>query len=448
MSEPVEVIVRVVGVDGGPAKTGAPANANEGNGSSSNGSRPTSPFGAQSRPTQSAGRSGRDLPFDPAEAALNRMSRESKARETDAAYRRLRGLPSAEDQAAGDASQRAAERMKREADQAMERNARRQMRDDPENAARARIGREARQRETENTYRRMTGKPSLEKDAATKAMEKTRKEAERAAKAAASRQQKIFGALGRAGRSFGQAGIANAVGSPFGAATEMAGGLSEVGSLAGVGGAVGSVAAIAVPVGIAVGALTAFGVGVKELTNQFVERGRELSGLSPQLAGANARADIREFRSDVREAQVLGPGTARLTDAESQLNTSFREIMLPIKAAITDEIVELLETANEFLEPVADLMKEYGPEIKELIKAGIEPAIEGVKILLEIAKFLGFVAESEKKKQDNTNPALSQLYELAAMSTLPLGQRDNRVNDPLRRAASEVMNVPVFDGAG
>ena len=39
----------------------------------------------------------------------------------------------------------------------------------------------------------------------------------------------------------------------------------------------------------------------------LIDRGKELLAYSPELVAANARAEIRNIQSDVREAQVLGP---------------------------------------------------------------------------------------------------------------------------------------------
>jgi hypothetical protein len=89
----------------------------------------------------------------------------------------------------------------------------------------------------------------------------------------------------------------------------------------------------------AVGVVTAF----RDTVEGFVARGRQLAGLSGPLAGAGARAEVREFMADVREAEELGPGMARLTDVQSELAADLREMLLPIKKFVIEVLADFLE---------------------------------------------------------------------------------------------------------
>jgi hypothetical protein len=83
------------------------------------------------------------------------------------------------------------------------------------------------------------------------------------------------------------------------------------------------------------------------VVDAFVERGKFLAQYSPELQAANVGADIRSMLGDIREAQELGPGLARLTDAQSQLGDDLREMLLPIKQWIIEKLSGIMESLHE-----------------------------------------------------------------------------------------------------
>ena len=108
----------------------------------------------------------------------------------------------------------------------------------------------------------------------------------------------------------------------------------------------------------------------KETVNAVVQRGRELSRYSGELASANARADVRKLERDIAEAQALGESVGRLTDSQSRLDSTFREIMLPIKTMLADILAE----------PVADLVS--------IVKPFVVTLLEFLKLILDAIRAL------------------------------------------------------------
>lgn len=118
-----------------------------------------------------------------------------------------------------------------------------------------------------------------------------------------------------------------------------------------------------------------------QLTKAFIERGRQIQEFSPELTGANVGAEIRTLMADIREAQVLGPGMAELTRAQSELDMAVREIWLPIKLAIINELIPLVRGAAEIFKGMKIAAEETG-RAAELTKALIAGTSEGVTDIL------------------------------------------------------------------
>jgi hypothetical protein len=97
--------------------------------------------------------------------------------------------------------------------------------------------------------------------------------------------------------------------------------------------------------GVALQAVTAGVDAFGSVVNAFVDRGKQLSQFSPELAVSQVNREVTSLFADMREAEELGPGLARITDAQTELMDILREAMLPIKKAI----VNILAPAMEFL---------------------------------------------------------------------------------------------------
>ncbi|MFO0801474.1 MAG: hypothetical protein U0804_28750 [Gemmataceae bacterium] len=108
-------------------------------------------------------------------------------------------------------------------------------------------------------------------------------------------------------------------------------------------------------------------VAFAETANAFAARGRELAGYNGALASATATADVRSLRADIREANAIGPDVARLIDAQSRADTSFRVLIEPAKQAIAkflaggfEKIADRLETLVMVLERTEETRQAVG----------------------------------------------------------------------------------------
>jgi hypothetical protein len=231
------------------------------------------------------------------------------------------------------------------------------------------------------------------------------------------------------------------------AAAQIGGQLaSSVGSAAGIegiGGVISSVAALAAAAGPAAAIVAAFamaGAAVYAFTktvNSFVERGQELAKYSAPLSAAGARSEIRDIMADIREANALGDDIARLTDAQSELWTDVRDLLLPIKRAIVEELADALEGIRNFVETAGPLLGEMAHHT-----AGL------VHILAAWAKG-DYVAMWEALAEDyrDTRRAAKAdkdmlLDDFAAM--LDAGVTGQSSLDPMRRRLAQKMNAPAL----
>lgn len=113
---------------------------------------------------------------------------------------------------------------------------------------------------------------------------------------------------------------------------------------------------------------------VKATVDAFVQRGRELSGLNAGLASSTARADVTRLKSDIREADQLGPQMSRLIENQAKAEAAFREFLLPIKNFI-------LNVLNKALE--------FGMEVLDGILSGVQGILEAVKAIPGVGLLIG-----------------------------------------------------------
>ncbi|HZU37925.1 MAG TPA: hypothetical protein VFA18_18530 [Gemmataceae bacterium] len=96
------------------------------------------------------------------------------------------------------------------------------------------------------------------------------------------------------------------------------------------------------------------------VVDAFVHRGTELAQYSGELSAAGARADVRSIQADIRESQELGPDLARLTDEQSRFYTELRELLLPIKKFLVEELADIMHW-------VVDELRSWEPTIIAII---------------------------------------------------------------------------------
>jgi hypothetical protein len=86
------------------------------------------------------------------------------------------------------------------------------------------------------------------------------------------------------------------------------------------------------------------------VVDAFTERGRELRGYSGALAGSYAQSDVRSLLGDIKEAQQLGPEIARINDSQSKMSDMLRDLLLPIKKAVADNLAGWMESMTKTMQ--------------------------------------------------------------------------------------------------
>lgn len=108
----------------------------------------------------------------------------------------------------------------------------------------------------------------------------------------------------------------------------------------------------------------------EKLDAAFIARAKQLEGLNANIAGAEARADVRALRADIREANELGQGMGRLVDAQSRIDTTIRDLLLPIKKFVLEVLAVRLEIIADVLGIIANF-----PTIIQTVGADVGSAI-------------------------------------------------------------------------
>jgi hypothetical protein len=127
-------------------------------------------------------------------------------------------------------------------------------------------------------------------------------------------------------------------------------------------------------VGEMIGAQMKFQAAVLDIPNKltaaFIEQAGRIQQYSGPISGAQAISDVRQIQADIREAQALGPGMGRMIDAQSRLDTTLREILLPIKKFIVEVLAERLELMANAVQVVSKL-----PELLQTIATELGGAV-------------------------------------------------------------------------
>ncbi len=137
-----------------------------------------------------------------------------------------------------------------------------------------------------------------------------------------------------------------------------------------VGGAAGATSGLARfaaalgPAAIAVGAIAgaiAAGVAIIKKTFAAIDKETErLSGFSGALAGAQARAELRQMGADMRRAQEIGPQLARARDFTSSVETKIADI----KTSLIKYSLDVAESVGKLPGEVSGAFKEISDDLK------------------------------------------------------------------------------------
>jgi hypothetical protein len=184
----------------------------------------------------------------------------------------------------------------------------------------------------------------------------------------------------------------------------------------------------------------------ERVVGSFVERGKQLSSYSPELALANATADVREIMADMREAQELGPSLARLTDETSKLNIQFREALLPIKRALIEGTAEVLTVVRRGPEQVIQRIDEaIGGDTPHWIKAGITAGMEMLPLVGDKWRAERLMREAGVQKLEEET--VNILDDIIKDLRQGLGRGPHIADrDEINKARAARLNLPVFQG--
>ena len=110
----------------------------------------------------------------------------------------------------------------------------------------------------------------------------------------------------------------------------------------------------------------------KMVIDSFAQRAKELERLSPDIAAASARADIRRMQTDLQEADEIGPQLGKLVELQSKGEAIMSATLLPIKEFLLENINDFLEwsmsTFADFIEGFNDALAKIGAKSDALTK--------------------------------------------------------------------------------
>ncbi len=149
------------------------------------------------------------------------------------------------------------------------------------------------------------------------------------------------------------------------------------------------------------------------LTEAFISRAQEIGGYSPQLATANAMAEVRSLLGDIREADRLGPEMARLVDAESRLSNDLREMLLPVKEFIIRNLADFVAWLRDFLLTTKVLIEGIAEVIGGIKTGNEEIAGHGVAVVTNLEDFArtARMERDRKANEDMKNLNLGALFD-------------------------------------
>lgn len=218
-------------------------------------------------------------------------------------------------------------------------------------------------------------------------------------------------------------------------------------------GAIDSVATIAAtmgPAGEVVGAtLKALNFAFDQATktvDAFVERGKELSKYSPELAVSNATADIRKMFADMREAEELGPALAHLTDAQSQVSAELQELLLPIKQVVVEALSGVLVVIAQDIKALhefGELAFKKFEEMDEKLGGALTAILKGTSVFTLLLSELIDIARKAKEVDGEESERLFREI-MRQVAAAEMGADRRRRADEIDGARKARLNMPII----
>jgi hypothetical protein len=219
-------------------------------------------------------------------------------------------------------------------------------------------------------------------------------------------------------------------------------------------GALGKIPIVGQVAESAIKAITSTFTAANAVVDAFVERGRQLSQFSPELAAAGAQAEITSILADIKEAQELGPELAQLTTAQAELSAQLRELLLPIKLVVVEALAGVLKLIEDFLPYLRasfDALKAGAADLLQVFKDALarefQKAIGDLgKIIPDMKKAFKDALDEHQKDKEQGNLFEQQMAALFAGAGLrpPVGLAP-RLPDPVGGAVPPL--IPFGFGA-
>ena len=124
-------------------------------------------------------------------------------------------------------------------------------------------------------------------------------------------------------------------------------------------------------------------LALKKTSDYFIDRGDKLAKFSPDIVVGQVQASMTRLFADMREAQALGPGIGRLIEAEADLTVAIRDMILPLKKLVVEELADLVKA----LSWIARLV-EGGVNIGDYLPEGASKVWEGIKKAVYYAEWV------------------------------------------------------------
>lgn len=161
------------------------------------------------------------------------------------------------------------------------------------------------------------------------------------------------------------------------------------------------------PVGITIAAFTAaVGVAVvamRSFSKAVQAQVENLSGVSAEVALAQARTDLRREFGRIRRGERIGADLAHVEDLRSRLETKI--------AGIQTEILGVLLKLARRMEPAIEGVIFIAEKTAPAVAAGGEAAVKHLPLLAgaapglaAIIKLLGIIGENTEKEEDDVGP--------------------------------------------
>jgi hypothetical protein len=114
----------------------------------------------------------------------------------------------------------------------------------------------------------------------------------------------------------------------------------------------------------------------QQVIGAFADRGKELGTYSGAISAASARQEVAGQLRDMREAQRMGDGYAKLIDKQTEFEASLSGMLMPIKQFIVERLPALMEVGMNSLEGILEFLDKihfgdtiFGEMAKEMKKA-------------------------------------------------------------------------------